>query len=139
MNIKIYTSIKAIKYIHKYIYKGNDYTTLRLINSNKVNKYLQGYYIGPFKAIQQLFKFFIYKKFPPIIQLTVYFLGEQPIYFQPDQSIKEIQQCLKLSYSTLMAFFKYNTEHKDSCNYLYQNFLKWYIFYLKYQKWHLHQ
>ena len=40
INVKVYASIKSIKYIHKYIYKGNNCTTLRLTNSDKVSKYL---------------------------------------------------------------------------------------------------
>ena len=119
INVKICASVKAIKYIYKYIYKGSDCTTLRLIDGDEVNKYLQGRYIGPFEAIQRLFKFPIYKEFPPVIQLAVHFLGKQPVYFQLDQSVKEIQQCLKLFYFTLTAFFKYNIEYKDSYNCLY--------------------
>ena len=119
INIKVYASVRSVKYIYKYIYKGNDRTTLWLTDGNKVSQYLQGRYIGPFKAIQRLFKFPVYKELPSIIQLTVYLLGEQPVYFQPNQSAKEIQQRLKLSYSTLTASFKYNAEYKDSRNYLY--------------------
>jgi hypothetical protein len=37
INIKVYASIKSVKYIYKYIYKGNDYTTLRLMDGNKVS------------------------------------------------------------------------------------------------------
>ena len=51
INIKIYAFIKAVKYIYKYIYKGSDCTTLWLIDSDEVNKYLQGHYIGPSEAI----------------------------------------------------------------------------------------
>ena len=51
INVEICTSIKSIKYIHKYIYKGSDCTTLQLMDSNKISQYLQGYYIGPFEAI----------------------------------------------------------------------------------------
>ena len=119
INVKIYASIKAVKYIYKYIYKGSDRIILQLIDGDEVNKYLQGRYISPSKAIWRLFKFPVYKEFLFIIQLAVHLLGKQPIYFQPDQFVKEIQQCFKLSYSTLTAFFKYNTEYEDSCNYLY--------------------
>jgi len=28
INVKVYTFVKAIKYINKYIYKGDDYTTV---------------------------------------------------------------------------------------------------------------
>ena len=87
INIKVCASVQSVKYIYKYIYKGNDRTTLRLTNGDKVTQYLQGCYIGPFKAIWRLLKFFIYNKSPLVIQLTVYLLGEQPIYFQPTQGV----------------------------------------------------
>ena len=67
INVEICASVKAVKYIYKYIYKGSDRTTLQLTDGDKVNKYLQGCYIGPSKAIWRLFKFSVYKKFPPII------------------------------------------------------------------------
>ena len=40
INIEICTSIKAVKYIYKYIYKGSNYTTLQLTDGDEVNKYL---------------------------------------------------------------------------------------------------
>ena len=40
INVEIYTFIKAVKYIHKYIYKGSDRTTLQLTDGDEVNKYL---------------------------------------------------------------------------------------------------
>ena len=76
INVEVCTSIKAVKYINKYIYKGNNRTTIQLLdNNNKINKYFYGRYIGPIKAIQQLFEFPIYKKYPPIIQLAIYLSG----------------------------------------------------------------
>ena len=119
INIEVCAPVRSVKYIYKYIYKGNDCTTLRLMDGDKVSQYLQGRYIGPPKAIQWLFKFSIYKEFPPRTQPAVYLLGKQSIYFRPNQSVKEIQQRLKLSCSILTAFFKYNTEYKDGRNCLY--------------------
>ena len=40
INVKICASVKSIKYIHKYIYKGSDHTTLRLTDGDKVSQYL---------------------------------------------------------------------------------------------------
>ena len=91
INIKICTSIKSIKYIYKYIYKGSDCITLRIAqDSNKVNQYLQSHYIGLSEAIWQLFKFPIHKEFPFVIQLIVHLPGKQFIYFQPNQFIEKI-------------------------------------------------
>ena len=43
--MEVCASVQAIKYIHKYIYKGSDHTTLQLQetdNADKVKQYLQG-------------------------------------------------------------------------------------------------
>ena len=91
INIKVCASIQAIKYINKYIYKGDNRITVQLLdNNNKISKYLYSRYIGPIEAIQRLFKFSIYKKYPLVIYLTVYLPGQQPIYFQPDKSIEDL-------------------------------------------------
>ena len=37
INIKVYASVRSVKYIYKYIYKGNDRTTLRLTDGDKVS------------------------------------------------------------------------------------------------------
>ena len=57
INVEIYASIKAIKYIYKYIYKGNDLTTIEISRSkainknNKVARYLNTRYIGPSEVL----------------------------------------------------------------------------------------
>jgi hypothetical protein len=52
INVKVCASIKAIKYINKYIYKGNDRITVQLLDNNdKISKYLYGRYIGPTEAV----------------------------------------------------------------------------------------
>ena len=77
INVEVYASIKAVKYINKYIYKGNDRITVQLLdNNNEINKYLYGRYIGPTEAVWRLFEFPIYKEYPPIIQLAVHLPGQ---------------------------------------------------------------
>ena len=141
INVEVCASVRSVKYIHKYIYKGNDRTTLRLTDGDEVSQYLQGRYIGPSEAIWRLFEFPVHEEFPPVIQLAVHLPGEQPVYFQPDQSVEEIQQRLNLSCSTLTAFFKYNTEHDDddARNRLYQDFPERYVFLAKQREWRLRQ
>lgn len=125
-----------MKYIHKYIYKGSDRATFRLTSDgDEVSQYLQGRYIGPPEALWRLFEFPVHEEFPPVIQLAVHLPGEQPVYFQPDQSAEEIRQRLELSRSTLTAFFQYNAEHEDGRNCLYQDFPSRYVFDKKHREW----
>lgn len=47
INMEVCNSIKAIEYIQKYIFKGNDRITIKLQNENdKVARHLNGCYIG---------------------------------------------------------------------------------------------
>ena len=51
INVEFCTSVKAIKYIHKYVYKGSDQTTIALhLRNNEVARHLHGRYIGPTEA-----------------------------------------------------------------------------------------
>ena len=132
INIEVYASVQAVKYIHKYIYKGNDRTTLWLqSNDDEISQYLQGCYIGPTEAIWWLFEFPMHEETPLVTHLAIHLLDKQPIYFNTDASEEEVRNYMANACSTLMAFFRYNTNHVDGQSYLYQEFPAHYIFDMK--------
>ena len=52
INVEVCSSVQAIKYIHKYIYKGSDRATIQVdLEKDEVAQYLQGRYIGSTGAI----------------------------------------------------------------------------------------
>ncbi len=51
INVEVCTTIKAVKYIHKYIYKGHDKITLQIHKTNEITRYITCRYIGPAQAI----------------------------------------------------------------------------------------
>lgn len=127
--MEVCSSVQAIKYIHKYLYKGSHCATVVLdISQDEVVQYLQGQYIGPTEAVWHLFEFSTHKEFPPIEQLAVYLPGEQPVYFQESADDQELQERLDGARSTLTAFFEYNSAHEDGRGFLYQEFPEHYIY-----------
>ena len=55
INIEVCSSVQAIKYIHKYMYKNSDCATIQVdLEKDEVAKYLQGRYIGPTEAMWQI-------------------------------------------------------------------------------------
>ncbi len=51
IHVKVYIIIKAVKYIHKYIYKGHDKVTLQIYKNNKIIRYLTCHYISFIQTI----------------------------------------------------------------------------------------
>lgn len=48
INVELSASVKAVKYVFKYIFKGADRTTMQLDTDNdEVKRHLTGRYIGP--------------------------------------------------------------------------------------------
>ena len=94
INVEVCALVKAIKYIHKYIYKGSDRTTLQLQageGGNEIKKFLQGRYIGPCEAVWRLLEFRIHEEFPTVYQLPIHLPGEQPVYFSETATAIELQ------------------------------------------------
>jgi hypothetical protein len=51
INVKICTIVKIIQYVHKYVYKGGDQTTLRIDENDEIARHLHGRYIDPTQAV----------------------------------------------------------------------------------------
>ena len=81
INVEVCTTIQAIKYIHKYVYKKRDKTILEIANTNEIKRYMTYRYIGPFQAVQGLLEFPMYEKYPTIVRLPLYLLYEQSVRF----------------------------------------------------------
>jgi hypothetical protein len=84
INIEVCAGISTIKYIHKYIYKGVDRTTLEVSEEvDECKRYISGRYIGPMYACQRLFEFPMHGSFPPVKRLHIHLEGNHRVYFDP--------------------------------------------------------
>jgi len=123
LNVEICGSIQAIKYIHKYIYKGSDQSAVQVLSEkDEVKRYLNGRYIGPTEAMWKLFEFKVHEELPPVIHLSINLPGEQAVYFPEGIDIREPQERVQNAQTTLTSLFDYNSDNLDGCQYLYQEF-----------------
>ncbi len=61
INVEVCASVQAIKYIHKYVYKGTDRTTVAVTATNdEITRYVHARYVSPCEAIWRLFEFSIH-------------------------------------------------------------------------------
>lgn len=65
INVEYCHSVKAIKYICKYVCKGEDMATLTC-KYNEVQRYLHGRYISTSEAMWRIFQFPIHERHPAV-------------------------------------------------------------------------
>ncbi len=90
INVEICASIKAIKYIHKYIYKGHDRATVEVGQQDEIKQYIDARYIGPVEACWHIMEFPMHEESPTVYRLTVCLPDEQTIFFNPDDIIEDV-------------------------------------------------
>jgi hypothetical protein len=81
INVEICTIVQAIKYIHKYVYKGRDKATLKIADTDEIKRYVTCRYIGPSQAVWGLLEFPIHEEYLTIVRLSLHLLYEQPVRF----------------------------------------------------------
>jgi hypothetical protein len=76
INVEVCTTVQAIKYIHKYVYKERDKAILKIANTDKIKRYVTCRYIGLSQAIWGLLEFLMHKEYLTIVRLSLYLLYE---------------------------------------------------------------
>ena len=94
INVEVCISVKAINYIHKYIYKGHDCATVGVgEHIDKILEHIGSHYIGPLEAFWHIADFPMHEEMPSVYCLPVYLPDQQTIYFNDDDDPAEVMDC----------------------------------------------
>ena len=116
VNVECCVSIRAHKYLHKYVYKGHDRTTMHIgTNQNEVQLYLDSRYISGSEACWRIFTYNMYEENPNVVWLAVHTPGGHMVTYDPDnpQLADQIALNTVSKDSTLMAWFKINLKEQE--------------------------
>jgi hypothetical protein len=127
INLEVCASIKSVKYIHKYIYKGNDRATLEMTGEvDEIKSYLDSRYISSTEAAWRIFEFAMHLEWPSVIRLPVHLPDEQMVFYDPDDNAQDVLECAAARDTCLTGWFKANANDNlvaaGAHDYLYQNF-----------------
>lgn len=106
INVEYCNSVKAIKYICKYINKGSDMAVFALTKENEndeIVQYQMGRYINSNEAIWRILGFPIHDRDPPVLHLSVHLENGQRVYFTKETAGQVAMEPVN---TTLIAFFK---------------------------------
>jgi hypothetical protein len=139
INVEVCASVKAVKYIHKYIYKGPDCATLEVGNVDELKQYVDARYIGPVEACWHILEFPRHLEIPAVYRLPVHLKNEQTVYFDPEDDIQEVANRPLSTKTQLTEWFVANQD--PACmavgarNYTYQEFPQYMVWVKKTRIW----
>ena len=127
INVKYTCQTSPIKYLFKYVYKGNDRVTTTFFQgdgsiSRKVDEIHNCYdcrYISVCEASFRLFGFDIQVKEPVVIKLLFHLSDHQPIVFQHHEDIPKVSNKAAAKRTMLLAWMEANTLYSEVRNLAY--------------------
>ena len=124
INVESIASIKALKYIYKYVYKGHDCTTMEFGSCvDEILQYLDAKYVSSCEAAWCLYFFEVQDHSPSVMCLQVHLPNQQGVILNPDRhaNLQAALEDLSVRDTTLTAWFKANSLYSAIHDTLYQD------------------
>ena len=136
MNVEVCTTVRSVKYIFKYIHKGNDAAHVEIrqnyLNHDEILQHLNARYVGPHQAVFRIMQYKMHDKSHIIIRLAVHLPLQQNVCYQNGNEQRALDRGQN---TTLTAFFKLNQEDVNARQYLYHEIPEHYTFNQQGKKW----
>jgi hypothetical protein len=114
INVEIMTGVRAIKYIHKYIYKGTDRAVVEVQANapadepvNEIRQYIDSRYVTAYSACWRILSFPMHERDPSICRLALHLPDQQLIVYHDGDDINAIVDNDQRGRTILTEFFTY--------------------------------
>jgi hypothetical protein len=148
INVEICSSIKAIKYLYKYVTKGVDRARVAISaemedksdavaevaasihDRDEIQEYLDARFITPSEAMWRMFELPMYFQSHTIQRLAVHVENGQLAYFQEGK-----ENAVDFRHTTLTAWFQLNIEDEKARQFYYMEIPEHYVWYITQRRW----
>ncbi len=140
--MEICSSVQAVKYLYKYIYKGSDHALAQLepvapgteIVIDEIKDFCDSRYISCIEAVWHIFHNSMHGQYPNVVLMDIHLEDQNTVTFDDKQSIADILE--KGSRDTkLTAWFKLNQIDKDAHKIKYLDLAKYYVWKSQPRQW----
>jgi hypothetical protein len=125
INVEICSSIQAVKYLYKYVYKGHDRIIARFEKDNTANKttitsdsateenneiqnYKNSRYVSASEAFYRIMSYDMHGEYPKVERLAVHLEEQQVISFSDDDTVSSVM--MKNTSTTLTEWMQLNIQ-----------------------------
>ena len=134
INVEACTSLHAVKYIYKYIYKGFDCADMVIttgqnqqLQYNEVSNYIDARYVSAPEAMWRLLEHKMHDRSHAVMRLPVHLPNQQRIFFQAGHE-QEALNAASTGTTKLEAWFRLNLNDENARSLLYSDIPYQYVF-----------
>ena len=129
INVEICTSVTAVKYLYKYVYKGPDRVMAgsdqvcaenqEQKTVNEIANFVDARYISASEASWRIFHYQLHDRAPAIQRLAVHLPHKETVVYKVGNAVHTLEHAKN---TTLTAWFKKNSEDQHAISVLYHHF-----------------
>lgn len=128
LNVEVCSTISAVKYLYKYIYKGWDKALVDVEGYDEISRYVDSRYTSSVEACWRILGFKMHNRFPFVERLPVHTENNHNVTFEETEDLEEVKKRAKRSTTPLLQWFESNKEHPEFSHLTYieyPQFFRW--------------
>ncbi|CAH9104480.1 unnamed protein product [Cuscuta epithymum] len=131
INVEWCNQSRSVKYLFKYINKGDDRITVAFSEAtdsskpqkiDEIKMYYDCRYISACEAAWRIFSYHIHYRDVPVERLSFHLPGEQNVYYKPDASIESVLRNTNLHSTKFIAWMRANQLYQEARELTYVDF-----------------
>jgi len=135
INVEVVSSIKSVKYLYKYIYKGHDAAAITIesiteniiIDHDEIRNFIEARYVGPVEASWRILEKNLQDKSHTVVRLPVHLPNQQNVIIE-NEAIEEALTSALDQVTMLIDYFALNSRDEEAKQYLYIEIPRYYTF-----------
>lgn len=136
INVEVVSSIKSVKYLYKYIYKGHDAAAIVVsgttddqpIEHDEIRNYIETRYVGPVEACWRILSKPLHDKSHSIMRLPIHLQNQQNVTINDEVDDDDAIRIALQKQTMLMDYFSLNARDEQARQYVYSEIPTHYVF-----------
>ncbi|XP_060973322.1 uncharacterized protein LOC115695347 isoform X2 [Cannabis sativa] len=141
INVEICSTVKAVKYLYKYIYKGHDRVAFNLVSKtnnqqvDEIHQFQTARWIAAPEAMWRIYGFIVNEMSPAVYSLHLHLKNQHTVTFRGNSDLSNIANSEHYKKSMLTEFFELNKVDENARMLLYRQIPEYYVWNNQNRRW----
>ncbi|XP_060667916.1 uncharacterized protein LOC132799625 [Ziziphus jujuba] len=143
INVEICSTIKTVKYLYKYIYKGHDKVAMNIKSFkndediDEIHSFQSARWISPPEAMWRIYGFSLNEMHPHVMTLQIHLENKQMMSFKNSVNLQSVVNNDFFAKTMLTEYFVMNRVKVNSRQLLYREFPAHYVWSSQFKTWNI--